>query len=394
MLQCTFATKTLVLQIAALTWSNAGVLASAADKDVRTWTLDPTGALRDSQTFRSHVGLVDALAWNPADNTTVASAASDKNVILWDTRSGKQASAISIPKSSPLCCSWVHDGTALGVTTRDDTLYFFDARKAAVMGSYAFTQEANEFAFSPSGLIFAGTGLRGAVVDEGNVTILQWARTGAVSQGGGGQGQSSAVPPVLPSVQPSASQQQAPDGPGVPSSASSTGGVTVSEVTRLRGHAAAITTLRPNLAWTRLATGSSDGLVCLWDTADMTCIGCLDRADGQVRSISWSGSGSHLAASHGDTNDLQKYLDICRADGTLIKRVTSPVSINHVAWCPTAPLIAYSLDDTAGLAVAAAIVSAAAEPSGQGGRYGGYNNRAPAAAMPNIKDFSVKILAA
>jgi WD40 repeat protein len=183
----------------------------------------------------------------------------------------------------------------------------------------------------------------------------------------------------------------------LPSGSPSSSALKVSEIARIRGHSASITTLRPNLGWTRIATGSSDGLVCLWDTSDMSCTGVLDRADGQVRSISWSGSGTHLAASHGDTNDLHKYLDVCRADGTLIKRIVSPVSINHVAWCPIAPLIAYSLDDTAGAAVAASIVSAAGGEGG-GGRFGGggYGGRGAAAGPPppNTKDFAIKILAA
>lgn len=346
---------------------------------MRTWTFDNSGALREVHVHKSHVGAVDNIAWNPADSNLLASAAADKNLILWDTRTGKPASSIGI-KGSPLHVQWAHDGSMLGVSTRDDTLFFIDARKACVIGSHAFPQELNEFTFTPSGLLVTGTGIRNGVLDEGNVAVFQVQRTHVLQAA-----QHAASGPAQRAVGGAAVAVVAEAGVGVPSTAPAGGAVRVTEVTRARGHAAPVSFLRPSPNWAKLATGAADGLVCIWDACELTCVGSIDRSDGQIRGIAWSGSGSHLAIGSGDTNDLTKTLDIIRVDGTLIKRLSGPVSMNCVSWCPTAPLIAFGMDDVAGSAAAAAVVSA-----GSGGRGGAGHT----GAGPNTQDFAVKILAA
>ncbi len=323
----------------ALAWSPTGTLlaSGSADTSVRTWTFDASGALRDSRVLRSHTGAVDALSWCPVDVHILATAASDRSLILWDTRTGKQASSVVI-KGGALNMAWTADGAMLAVGDREDCLRFIDTRKAAVVASWQSPQELNEFAFTPSGLLVAGTGLRGAVLDEGNLTVLHVASAAAEAAAASEAGAATASAPV-PAMR-------------------------VNEVTRVRGHGAPITLVKPAPGWARLATGGGDGMVCFWDTAEMVCTGALDRADGQIRSLAWGPGGSHLAVSAGDSNDNVKTLDVVRPDGTLIRRIGGPISINHVAWHPTAAMIAYALDDVDAAAAAGMSASAKAQHYG------------------------------
>lgn len=358
-------------QVTALSWSPTGALlaSGSADHTVRCWAPDAGGALREARCLREHAAPVDALAWSSADPHALATAASDRAVILWDTRSARAAASLAV-KGSALCVAWAPDGAALGVGTRDDVLHVIDTRKAAVVGTWQCPQELNEFAFAPSGLLLAGAGTRGGVVDEGALLALSLTRGGGagaaaptVAAGGGGAGAAAAhgaagavaaPSAVAPSGAAGAAAAPGAAGAAGAPAAAAPSGVRVAEVARVRAHGAPVTTLRPAPGWARVATGAGDGLVCLWDTAELACVGALDRADGQIRAIAWSGAGTHLAVAAGDTADAVKTIDFVRADGTLVRRVAGPTAVNHVTWHPVAAaLVAYALDDPSAAALAA-----------------------------------------
>ena len=351
-----------------LGWSAAGVAASgSSDTTVRTWHVEPTGGLRGCDVLKGHTGAVDALSWCPDTPSVLATGATDRSVRLWDTRAGWRCTGTVATKGQALSLAWTPDCACVVMGTRDDSLVVIDVRRAtsgaagsaATLCSTSFKEEINEFAFSPAtGLLFVGLGaLQQGLTDEGALGIFSLSGVGAgglaaaagsssssssSSSGGGGGGaggaqqQQQQQQASLQQQQQQASLQQQP-----------TTSV-LSEVARVSCHTAPITHLRFSPTGSHFATGSGDSCVCLWDAAEMAVVGVFDRAEAQLRGISWSRTGAHLAVASGDKEGSTKCLEVVRvADGTRVVAMPCPAAINPgcVSWAPHANLLAYAVED-------------------------------------------------
>jgi WD40 repeat protein len=325
-----------------------------ADTTVRTWQIDSAGASRGSEALRGHTGNVDALAWSPSDANALASGASDRSVRLWDTRSSKASGSVPI-KGVPLSMGWRSDGL-LAVGTKEDAMHLIDTRKGAVVHTHQFPQELNEFAFTPSGLCYCAMGIRGVAVDEGLVGVFAipslpsttaaagttaTAATAVPSTAGSGSGAPSSAPSLAAS---------AVSGPSTAASTSSTTAssppLSVDELARVRGHTSSIVVLRFDPTYKHFATGAGDSIVCIWDAAEVACVRTIDRAESQIRGLSFSHNGAHLAIASGDRDDATKTLEVVRvADGTRIKSFTAKNGVNFLGWSPHGNILAYAMDD-------------------------------------------------
>jgi THO complex subunit 3 len=95
-----------------------------------------------------------------------------------------------------------------------------------------------------------------------------------------------------------------------------------------------------------LATGGSDSIIALWDTADWICQRTLIDMVGPVRSISFSWDGSYVVGGSDEGNGLE----IAHTEtGEYVHSVktTSPCPI--VAWHPSRYCLAYA--DQGGLKI-------------------------------------------
>jgi WD40 repeat protein len=84
----------------------------------------------------------------------------------------------------------------------------------------------------------------------------------------------------------------------------------------------------------------------MWDAEEGCVVSVFDRAEAQLRGLSWSRDGRHVAVASGDKEESAKTLDIIRVvDGTRVFSLPCPASVNHVSWAPHANLISYSVED-------------------------------------------------
>ena len=130
----------------------------------------------------------------------------------------------------------------------------------------------------------------------------------------------------------------------------------------MRAHTTPVVVLRFSPSFRTFATGAGDSLVGLWDAGEVTCVRTVDRADTQVRGVSFSHTGEHLAIAAGDRDESTKALDIVRvADGARVRSLPlREGGVNFLAFAPHAALLAFALDDSG-----ANKQQAAAAPPGQ-----------------------------
>jgi len=99
--------------------------------------------------------------------------------------------------------------------------------------------------------------------------------------------------------------------------------------------------LKIDNSFRRMAVGSGDFNVGLWDLEDMVCHHTLPF-DSAIRSLAFSGNGRFVAIAP----DSQPLITIANSDkGTEVVKVDCKGSVVALSWHPTLPLIALALDD-------------------------------------------------
>ena len=154
---------------------------------------------RIAMTLLKHTDSVLSVAWSP-DGSQLASAAADKNIILWDLTLGKPRTTLKGHTEGVLSVAWSPDGTQLASGSSDHTIILWDLTRGQPRATLkGHTGGVNSVAWHPDGTQLASAGsdtiilwdlasgrprttLRG---HEAIVASLAWSPDGAQLASGG-----------------------------------------------------------------------------------------------------------------------------------------------------------------------------------------------------------------
>lgn len=141
-------------------WNSTGskLASGSLDHSVRTWTLEETGRGTEAE-LRGHQASVEQVRWDPNQPDTLASAAIDKTVRVWDARMNKCASIIET-RGENLNMRWHPESTYLVVGDHEDYMSFVDMRQRKCVKQVKFPGTVNDIAWEPTTgqMLFVTTG--------------------------------------------------------------------------------------------------------------------------------------------------------------------------------------------------------------------------------------------
>lgn len=284
-----------------LAWNCDGrrLASGAADKSIRIWAVEPHCSVAKSERseaeYTSHGDVVSFLEWRPDHPDIVASisgtaAKTDTNVRFHDARANKQTAAVSLSDRS-MAFSWAPDGNSLVVVTYSNDLVFIDTRKMKKHKQWSQTGHDQmldvRWGPTPAHLTLA--------LDDGTVRIVPTTRL---------------------------------DSP----------------IWRLQAHASGTNCIVYSRNLKYMASGGNDGLVSLWDLDDMLCLRTFARPDQTVRALSFSYEAKWLAYGSEDNVGMIDIMNV--QTGELACSLTLKQHTDCVTWSPTAPVLAFSGEET------------------------------------------------
>lgn len=252
------------------------VLSGSRDKTVRLWDV-ATGQTK--RVFTGHEGTVYSVAIT-GDGARMATASLDKTVRLWNLSTGAEEGRLEGHEQRVFSVAFSRDGTRLATASQDGTARLWDAASLAPIATLKHPVRVNAVAFSPDGRLVA------TAAGDSLLRIWSTAEGREIRRLRGHQDWIWAVA-ALPegerfltaSADATARFFDIADG---------------DPVMRARDR---VLTVAFDRAGSRLAIGSADGVVAVWDAVTCRERARKDLRAGRVNGVSFSPDGRLLATA-------------------------------------------------------------------------------------------------
>ncbi|KAF9869804.1 tho complex subunit 3 [Colletotrichum karsti] len=277
-----------------IAWSPLGTLVAtgSSDKTLRVWNPEKPN-VRFSTDLKGHTAPIEKVAFNPVKDAELCSVSNDGVVKFWDVRSKTCVNEIK-GLGDAFTLAWAPDGQSLVVGNKNDNIYVLSPTQPTPLASHQQPGQTNQVAFCWGGKkIFLTTG-------EGKTRILTY-----------------------PDFHPAFEFNYG----GEP------------KEFHLNGHTSSCLSTEMQPTGRYLASGGSDSIISLWDTADWICQRTITSMVGPVRSISFTFDGNFLVGGSDEGSGLD-IRHVESGDQVYTLKTAGPCPV--VAWAPTRYCLAYS----------------------------------------------------
>lgn len=286
-----------------LAFNGSGTLlaSGADDKSARLWSVDTVSSVSK---LEPHGDGVVQVCWEPHSDTTLATLAADKCLRFWDSRQ-KHATAQLKVSHEYINLAWTDNGECVAVGSSvgakddsgvKDSVSLVDVRTTRVIRKLKFTYEVNEFCWAPTSRhLFLTT-------EHGTVELLEALEDAAMS-----------------------------DDDPPPKTA---------QAYTMYAHTDDCYCIDIKPEHNRLAVGSKDSIVSIWDLEYLASIRTVARHVTPVRCVALSSQAKFIASSA-----YEPGIDIADTNsGDLVHKIDAQAAMNSLAWHPTNLTLAYALD--------------------------------------------------
>ncbi|QDZ23625.1 WD40 repeat domain-containing protein [Chloropicon primus] len=205
----------------------------------------------------------------------------DASVRLWDVRSRAAVHNLTISGKNRNV-AWRPDSSAMAVSNDKDVISFIDVKTFKVVDKLNRGKAVNEMTWDKTGemfLVTTGTGI---------VEVMSYPELGT-------------------------------------------------PINQLKAHMSSACCIAVDSTGQHFATGGTDALVSLWDAESFCCLNSFAKLDSPVKSLGFDHCGKYLAYTSEDC--VLSFVEV--ATGALVHEEVTKSPLQHLAWSPTRPAIAY-----------------------------------------------------